>query len=88
MEHVEVVEESVLSDEAIKDRHHRSIHRAGIQDVQRRLSGGEFEKWLIGPVFDKFPKNAAAAVADNKLLATVDVQVSRTLVGWRSSDQR
>lgn len=86
MDHVEVVEESVLSDEAI----------AKIDDVASytqqafKMFGGnqekivlQFSKELIGPVFDKFGEDTPMTIVDEMTCcATVHVQVSPTFFGW------
>ena len=86
MEHVEVVEESVLSDEATAKidtiaQYTEQAFKMYSGEPERVVL--EFEKWLIGPVFDKFGEETQLLPsADNKLLATVDVQVSKTFFGW------
>lgn len=86
MDHVEVVEESILSDEAI----------AKIDDVAAytqqafKMFDGEqeevilqFNKELIGPVFDKFGEDTVMVPVDETTCsATVHVQVSPTFFGW------
>ncbi len=86
MDSVKVIEDSVLSDEAI----------AKIDDVAAytqqafRMFGGEqeevvlqFDKDLIGPVFDKFGEDTVMEPADESTCsAVVKVQVSPTFFGW------
>ena len=86
MDHVEVVEKSELTEEAI----------AKIEEVAEytqqvfKMFGGEqqevtlyFDKSLIGPVFDKFGEDTPMTVVDADIIsATVQVQVSPTFFGW------
>ena len=86
MDHVEVVEKSELTEEAI----------AKIEEVSEytqqvfKMFGGElqevvlqFDKSLIGPVFDKFGEDTPMMPVDETTCAaTVHVQVSPTFFGW------
>ncbi len=86
MEQVEVVEDSTLSEEAIA----KIDSVAEYTEQAFKMYNGdtetvviEFDKGLIGPVFDKFGENTVIIPsADNRLLATVNVQVSPTFFGW------
>ncbi len=86
MDHVEVVEESVLSDEALE----RINSVAEYTEQVFKMFGGEqesvvlqFDKLLIGPVFDKFGEDTPMMpVDDTTCAATVHVQVSPTFFGW------
>ena len=86
MDHVEVVEESVLSDEAIA----KIDGVAKFTEQAFKMFGGDleevvvrFSKDLIGPVFDKFGEGIPViAVNDNTCEATIRVQVSPTFFGW------
>lgn len=86
MEHVEVVEDSVLSDAA-----QAKIEGVGnyTEQVFKMYNGEtvsvvlEFEKCLIGPVFDKFGEDTKMMRGTgNRYVATVEVQVSKTFFGW------
>ena len=85
MDHVEVVEESVLSDEAIA----KIDGVAEFTEQAFKMFSGElkdvviqFSKELIGPVFDKFGEDTPMmAVNDNTCAATVHVQISPTFLG-------
>ncbi len=86
MDHVEVVEESVLSDEALA----KIDGVAAYTEEAFKMFGGEreevvlqFDKALIGPVFDKFGEDTPmTAVDENTCEATVRVQVAPTFFGW------
>ena len=86
MDHVEVVEESVLSDEAIA----RIDGVAEFTEQAFKMFSGEletvviqFNKELIGPVFDKFGEaTPMMAVNETTCTATVHVQISPTFFGW------
>ena len=86
MDHVEVVEKSELTEEAIA-----KIEEVGEYTQQVfKMFGGElkevvlhFDKSLIGPVFDKFGEDTPMTVVDaDTISATVQVQVSPTFFGW------
>jgi len=86
MDHVEVVEESVLSN-AVQTK----IEGVGnyIEQVFKMYNGEtvsvvlKFEKCLIGPVFDKFGEETQLIqTANSTMHSTVDVQVSKTFFGW------
>ena len=86
MDHVEVVEESVLSDEAIA----KIDGVAEFTEQAFKMFSGEledvviqFSKELIGPVFDKFGEDTPMmAVNDDTCEATVHVQISPMFFGW------
>ena len=86
MDHVEVVEESVLSDEAIA----KIASVAEFTEQAFKMFSGEleevviqFNKELIGPVFDKFGEDTQMVAKDDATcLATVNVQISPTFFGW------
>lgn len=86
MDHVEVVEESVLSNEAIA----KIDGVAEFTEQAFKMFSGEladvviqFSKELIGPVFDKFGEGTPMMVVnDTTCAATVHVQISPTFFGW------
>lgn len=86
MDHVEVVEESVLSDEALA----KIDGVAEFTEQAFKMFSGEledvviqFSKDLIGPVFDKFGEDTPMMpVNDDTCAATVHVQISPTFFGW------
>lgn len=86
MDHIEVVEESVMSDEAIA----KIDGVAAFTEQAFKMFSGEpediviqFSKELIGPVFDKFGEDTPMmAVNDTMCAATVHVQISPTFFGW------
>lgn len=86
IDHIEVVEESVLSDEALE----KIDSVAKFTEQAFKMFSGEleevtlqFDKSLIGPVFDKFGEITPIVIADdNTCQATVHVQVSPTFFGW------
>ena len=86
MDHLEVVEESVLSDEAIA----KIDGVAEFTEQAFKMFSGDledvvlqFDKSLIGPVFDKFgERTAMMPIKDTTCAATVHVQVSPTFYGW------
>ena len=86
MDHVEVVEESVLSDEAIS----MIDTVADFTEQAFKMFGGElvdvviqFDKSLIGPVFDKFGESTPMMlVSDATCAATVHIRISPTFFGW------
>ncbi len=86
MDHLEVVEESTLSDEAIA----KIDSVADFTEQAFKMFGGElvdvviqFDKSLIGPVFDKFGEDTAMMpVNDTTCAATVHVLISPTFFGW------
>lgn len=86
IDHVEVVEDSFLSDEAIAN-----IEGVASYTKQAfKMFGGEqeevvlhFSKGLIEPVFDKFGEDTQMVVVNSDTIsATVFVQVSPTFFGW------
>lgn len=86
MDHVEVVEESVLSDEAIAKIDDVALYT---QQAFKMFGGNQeevilqFSKELIGPVFDKFGEDTPMTIVDEMTCsATVHVQVSPTFFGW------
>lgn len=86
MDHVEVVEESVLSDEAITKINDVAAYT---QQVFKMFGGEQeevvlqFDKSLIGPVFDKFGEETEMEPVDETTCAaTVHVQISPTFFGW------
>jgi len=86
MDHVEVVEESVLSDEAIS----KIDGVAEFTEQAFKMFSGDavslvlqFDKSLIGPVFDKFGEDTPMMPVDDvTCAATVHVQISPTFFGW------
>jgi predicted DNA-binding transcriptional regulator YafY len=86
MDQVEVVEESVLSNEALE----KINGVAEFTEQAFKMYGGElediliqFDRALIGPVIDKFGEDTPMMqVNDNECAATVHVQVSPTFFGW------
>ena len=86
MDLVEVLEDSVLSEEAIA-----KIGEVAAYTRQAfKMFGGEpeevvlrFSKELIGPVFDKFGEDTPMTMIDKTTCsATVHVQISPTFFGW------
>ena len=86
MDSVEVVEDSTMSEEAI-------AKIAGVAEFTEqafKMFSGEpedvvlqFDKTLIGPVFDKFGENTPMMpVNDTTCAATVHVQIAPTFFGW------
>lgn len=86
MDHIEVVEESVMSDEAIA----KIDGVAAFTEQAFKMFSGEledvviqFSKDLIGPVFDKFGEDTPMmTVNETTCAATVHVQISPTFFGW------
>lgn len=86
IDHIEVVEESVLSDEALK----KIDTVAEFTEQAFKMFGGEleevvlhFDKSLTGPVFDKFGEDTSMAMVNgNTYEATVHVQIAPTFFGW------
>lgn len=86
IDHIEVVEESVLSDEALE----KINTVAEFTEQAFKMFGGEleevalqFDKTLVGPVFDKFGEGTPMMTAnDTTCAATVHVQISPTFFGW------
>ena len=86
MDQVEVVEESVLSDEALE----KINGVAEFTEQAFKMYGGEledvliqFDRALIGPVIDKFGEDTPMmTVNETTCAATVHVQVSKTFFGW------
>lgn len=88
IDHVVVVEESSLSDEAVA----KIDDVADFTEQAFKMFSGEledmvlqFSKELVGPVFDKFGEDTPMmAVNDTTCAATVHVQISPTFFGWLS----
>lgn len=86
MDRVEVVEESVLSEEALA----KIDGVAAFTEEAFKMFSGEretvvlrFDKQLIGPVFDKFGEDTPMmSVDENNCEATVRVQIAPTFFGW------
>lgn len=86
MDRVEVVEESVLSEEALA----KIDGVAAFTEEAFKMFGGEretvvlrFDKQLIGPVFDNFGEDTPMkSVDENTCEATVHVQIAPTFFGW------
>ncbi len=86
MDHVEVVEDSIMSDEAIE----KIDTVAAFTEQAFKMFGGElkeveiqFDKDLMGPVFDKFGEQTQIAMKDDSTCtATVLLQISPTFFGW------
>ena len=86
IDHIEVVEESVLSDEALT----KIETVAEFTEQAFKMFSGEreevilrFDKSLVGPVFDKFGEDTSMTLVDDKSCeATVHVQTSPTFFGW------
>ena len=86
IDHIEVVEESVLSDEAVE----KINTVAEFTEQAFKMFSGEkaevllrFDKSLIGPVFDKFGEDTQMETINEKICqATVTVQISPTFFGW------
>jgi predicted DNA-binding transcriptional regulator YafY len=86
IDHIEVVEESVLSDEALQ----KIETVAEFTEQAFKMFSGEleevalqFDKSLVGPVFDKFGEDTPMTMVDEKTCeATVHVQISPTFFGW------
>ena len=86
MDRVEVVEDSVLSAEALA----KIDGVAAFTEEAFKMFGGEreavvlrFDKQLIGPVFDKFGEDTPMTLIDeNTCEATVHVQIAPTFFGW------
>ena len=86
MDHVEVIEESVLSNEAIEKIDNVAAY---MQQAFKMFDGEQekvilqFSRELIGPVFDKFGEDTVMVPVDETTCsATVYVQVSPTFFGW------
>ncbi len=86
MDHVNVVEDSKLSDEAIAKINGVSSYT---EQVFKMFGGDiakvtlQFDKELAEPVFDKFGEDIKTKVIDdNKIATTVSVQISPTFFGW------
>ncbi len=86
IDHIEVVEESVLSDEA-----QEKINTVSEFTEQAfKMFGGEleevvlqFDKSLVGPIFDKFGEDTPMTlVNENTCKVTVHVQIAPTFFGW------
>ena len=86
IDHIEVVEESVLSDEALE----KIDTVAEFTEQAFKMFSGEleevvlqFDKSLVGPVFDKFGEDTPMKmVNENTCEATVHVQIAPTFFGW------
>lgn len=86
IDHIEVVEESVLSDEALE-----KINTVAefTEQAFKMFSGDleevciQFDRMLVGPVFDKFGEDTSIVLVNNSTCeATVHVQVAPTFFGW------
>lgn len=86
IDHLEVVEESLMSDEAIA----KIDGVAEFTEQAFKMYGGEpkavvlqFERPLVEPVFDKFGEDIPVMPVNGATLAaTVQVQISPTFFGW------
>lgn len=86
MDHLEVVEESILSDEAMA----KIDGVAEFTEQAFKMFSGElvdvvlqFDKALIDPVYDRFGENTPMMpVNENTCAATVHVQIAPTFFGW------
>ncbi len=86
MDHVEVVEESVMSEEGLS----KIEGVAAFTEEAFKMFSGEkeevtllFNKALIEPVLDKFGEDTTMeAVDEENCVATVQVRVSKTFFGW------
>ena len=86
IDHLDVVEESVLSDEAIA----KLDGVAEFTEQAFKMYGGEledvvlqFDRSLVDPVFDKFGEDTPMMkVNETTCVATVHVQISPTFFGW------
>lgn len=86
IDHIEVVEESVLSSEALE----KIDTVAEFTEQAFKMFGGElksvviqFEKSLIGPVYDKFGESTSMTMINENICeATVQIQISPTFFGW------
>ncbi len=86
IDHLEVVEESVMSDAAIA----KIDGVAEFTEQAFKMYGGEledvvlqFDRALVDPVFDKFGEDTPMMkVNDTTCAATVHVQISPTFFGW------
>lgn len=86
IDHIEVVEESVLSEEALE----KISTVAEFTEQAFKMFSGEleevvlqFDKSLVSPVFDKFGEDIPMTMVDEKTCeATVRVQISPTFFGW------
>ena len=86
IDHLEVVEESIMSDAAIA----KIDGVAEFTEQAFKMYGGEledvvlqFERSLVDPVFDKFGENTPMMkVNDTTCAATVHAQISPTFFGW------
>ena len=88
IDHIEVVEESVLSKEALE----KIDTVAEFTEQAFKMFSGDmeevtlqFDKSLVGPVFDKFGEAIPMTMVDQGTCATtVQVQISPTFFGWLS----
>lgn len=86
IDHIEVVEESVLSDEALQKI--KTVSEFTGQAF--KMFNGEkeevvlqFDKSLVGPVYDKFGEDTPMVLIDETICeATLHVQISPTFFGW------
>ena len=86
IDHIEVVEESVLSEEALE----KINTVAEFTEQAFKMFSGEleevvlrFDKSLVGPVFDKFGEDISMImVNENTCEATVHIQIAPTFFGW------
>ncbi len=86
IDHIEVVEESFLSDEAIE----KINTVAEFTEQAFKMFSGEleevvlqFDKSLVGPVFDKFGEDIPMTMVNDIICeATVHVQIAPTFFGW------
>ena len=86
IDHIEVVEESVLSNEALE----KIDTVAEFTEQAFKMFSGEleevvlqFDKSLVGSVFDKFGEvTPMTMVNENTCEATVHVQIAPTFFGW------
>ena len=86
MEQVEVVEDSVISSEAFAKLEGVADYTEQVFKMYNGESVGvvlQFDKCLIGAVFDKFGEDTPMMKVDeNTCAATVQVRVSPTFFGW------
>lgn len=86
IDHIEVVEESVLSEEALE----KINTVAEFTEQAFKMFSGEleevvlqFDKSLVGPVFDKFGENIPISLIEKTTCeAIVHVQIAPTFFGW------
>lgn len=88
IDHIEVVEESTLSREALE----KIDTVAEFTEQAFKMFGGEvkevvlqFDKSLLGPFYDKFGEFTPISIVDkSKCKATIHVQISPPFFGWLS----